>query len=173
MTRLKLANRLPINLLDVRAIRSKPFPWELEGVKHYGLLQERTNQSGLNNEVIAANDLSSRTSFALWGQAGTWSLPHIDHHGVYTAVLNEERQKLWLSWNLTDAELENGPMTAPRNLTVFVLSYQHFPFPCALAIFCYSPRALYTARCYCQMSSCTAYSSGPPRRCGLQHIEPG
>jgi hypothetical protein len=94
----------PINFLNIRTLRENVVPWELQGLVDYRVLQEASGRAGVGNDN--QRGLNFPDSFALWGKQGTWSLPHIDKHGLYTAVLCEEGEKLWFTWSLDGKALE-------------------------------------------------------------------
>ncbi|EDU43474.1 hypothetical protein PtrM4_077930 [Pyrenophora tritici-repentis] len=95
----------PVNFLNIRTLRDNVVPWELEGLADYRVLQEASDRAGVAKDN--RQGLNFPDSFALWGKQGTWSFPHVDKHGLYTAVLCEQGEKLWFSWSLDDKELEN------------------------------------------------------------------
>jgi len=93
----------PINFLNIRTLRENVVPWELQGLADYRVLQE-SGRAGVGNDN--QQGLNFPDTFALWGKQGTWSLPHVDKHGLYTAVLCELGEKLWFSWSLDGKALE-------------------------------------------------------------------
>ncbi|PZC89228.1 hypothetical protein A1F95_10444, partial [Pyrenophora tritici-repentis] len=94
----------PINFLNIRTLRENVVPWELQGLADYRVLQEASDCAGVANDN--QQGLNFPDSFALWGKQGTWSFPHVDKHGLYTAVLCEQGEKLWFSWSLDDNGLK-------------------------------------------------------------------
>jgi hypothetical protein len=74
----------PTNFLNIRTLRENVVPLGLQGLTDYRVLQEASRRAGVGNDN--QRGLNFPDSFAPWGKQRTWSLPHIDKHGLLPDV---------------------------------------------------------------------------------------
>ncbi|OAA64754.1 Peptidase C48, SUMO/Sentrin/Ubl1 [Niveomyces insectorum RCEF 264] len=109
----------PINLLNLQGPAKSP-PRCILGPR-FSILETvyENYQAGKRLQTLH-HDLSASSRFNILGSAGSFSLPHIDHHGVITSVFCEKGEKLWILWpnlGVEDvkkwAETDSDPESAP------------------------------------------------------------
>lgn len=93
----KKGDRGPINLLNVQGPIQNP-PICLDDWRFNILETIFENYYAGKREREPYRDLSTSSRFYLLGSEGSFSLPHIDRHGVMTSVLCKEGEKLWILW---------------------------------------------------------------------------
>lgn len=98
----------PVNFLNLDVYKQNEIPDCLVDLPAYSLLRDlrNHNHSGKPTEK-QTNDLSACVAYQICGKAGSFSFPHIDHHGVVNTTRAEEGEKLWVTWpELVDEEFE-------------------------------------------------------------------
>lgn len=95
------------NLLNIMGIKDNPVPACFTNNINYKVLEMSTGDNGKTSPQGYIGDLDSSARFQLLATTGAVHLPHVDRHGVFTTVLNEQGEKVWIVWpNLTMEELE-------------------------------------------------------------------
>lgn len=97
---------VPINLLDLDALVQNPVPECIADVWEWSFLTnvKDTKHAGKQTSTYVS-DLSAGAAFHVCGKAGSFSLPHMDNHGVDTTIVVEDGKKLWYTFaRMTDDE---------------------------------------------------------------------
>jgi hypothetical protein len=89
----------PLNFLNLAGYKANPIPQCFEGLPAYSILRDVQSdlRSGKKSERLLS-DLSECCSFQICSKRGSFSLPHVDQHGVITAVFCDEGEKIWNMW---------------------------------------------------------------------------
>jgi len=89
----------PLNFLNLAGYKANPIPQCFEGLPAYSILRDvQSNlRSGKKSERLLS-DLSECCSFQICSKRGSFSLPHVDQHGVITAVFCDQGEKIWNMW---------------------------------------------------------------------------
>jgi hypothetical protein len=88
----------PVNFLNLSRVKDNVVPGFLANRKDFKILELSREENGKREFRPESTDLDESTSFHLLASQGAVHLPHVDHHGVYTTIFNEEGHKLWLMW---------------------------------------------------------------------------
>ncbi|KAF4459645.1 hypothetical protein FALBO_13596 [Fusarium albosuccineum] len=88
----------PLNFLNLSRVKDNVVLTFLANRKDFKILELSREENGKREFRPESIDLDESTSFHLLASRGAVHLPHVDHHGVYTTVFNEEGHKLWLMW---------------------------------------------------------------------------
>lgn len=86
----------PINFLNLRSKFHNPVPSCIANIDSFRILEDYPAK-GSNGKTLPVmySDISHCASFHVFGQRGAFSLPHIDHHGVFTTIQCDDGDKLW------------------------------------------------------------------------------
>lgn len=89
----------PLNFLNLAGHKANPVPRCFEGLPAYSILRDVPSDlwSGKKGERLVS-DLSECASFQICSKRGAFSLPHVDQHGVVTAVFCDQGEKVWNMW---------------------------------------------------------------------------
>ncbi|KAM0350511.1 hypothetical protein ACHAPU_002990 [Fusarium lateritium] len=92
------SNGLPINLLNFGKAKDNMVPPAIAGRVDYQAIELTRADNGKSSGVSHSDDLQDCAKFHVLATTGAAHLPHVDRHGVYTTILNEEGEKLWVIW---------------------------------------------------------------------------
>ncbi|KIW09642.1 hypothetical protein PV08_12107 [Exophiala spinifera] len=88
---------MPINCLNLAAVKANPQPWFLANNMDYQVMRLVREGHSAGKDLVGHDaDLTNSETFQLLAKAGAFSMPHVDRHGVMTVVHVEEGFKDWL-----------------------------------------------------------------------------
>ncbi|KAK8121332.1 hypothetical protein PG999_005452 [Apiospora kogelbergensis] len=114
-------SRAPINMLNLRGYKTNPVPSCLAGLPNYAIMEYARGQSGkLEKSEIA--DLTESATFQICGKKGAYSMPHIDRHGVHTALFDDDGLKLWAFWPAAElvSWAESGCLPSTPGISLYL-----------------------------------------------------
>ncbi|KAF5689771.1 hypothetical protein FCIRC_1234 [Fusarium circinatum] len=87
-----------LNFLNLRGTKDHAGPECITNMYDYKCIEISSVDNGKIETEALVGDLDDSTRFQLLASTGAIHLPHIDRHGVFTTVLNEQGEKIWLVW---------------------------------------------------------------------------
>ncbi|KAF5651903.1 hypothetical protein F25303_3804 [Fusarium sp. NRRL 25303] len=97
-----------LNFLNLRGTKDDAGPECIKNMYDYKCIELSYADNGKIEAEVSVGDLDNSTRFQLLASTGAIHLPYIDRHGVFTTVLNEQGEKVWLVWpNLGFEVLKN------------------------------------------------------------------
>ncbi|KAF5555145.1 hypothetical protein FMEXI_1665 [Fusarium mexicanum] len=87
-----------LNFLNLRGTKDHAGPDCITNMYDYKCIEISSVDNGKIETEALVGDLDDSTRFQLLASIGAIHLPHIDRHGVFTTVLNEQGEKIWLVW---------------------------------------------------------------------------
>ncbi|CVL07187.1 uncharacterized protein FMAN_15316 [Fusarium mangiferae] len=118
-----------LNFLNLRGTKDDAGPECIKNMYDYKCIELSYADNGKIEAEVSVGDLDDSTRFQLLASTGAIHLPHIDRHGVFTTVLNEQGEKVWLIWPnlgfevLKNWDEENKLPTAPIAIHIEEGSY--------------------------------------------------
>ncbi|KAF5986970.1 hypothetical protein FBULB1_2176 [Fusarium bulbicola] len=87
-----------LNFLNLRGTKDHAGPECITNMYDYKCIELSSTDNGKIETEALVGDLDDSTRFQLLASTGAILLPHIDRHGVFTTVLNEQGEKILLVW---------------------------------------------------------------------------
>lgn len=87
-----------LNFLNLRGTKDDAGPECIKNMYDYKCIELSSRDNGKIEAEVSVGDLDDSTRFQLLASTGAIHLPHVDRHGVFTTVLNEQGEKVWLVW---------------------------------------------------------------------------
>ncbi|SCO58657.1 uncharacterized protein FFMR_15813 [Fusarium fujikuroi] len=87
-----------LNFLNLRGTKDDAGPECIKNMYDYKCIELTSADNGNIEAEVSVGDLDDSTRFQLLASTGAIHLPHVDRHGVFTTVLNEQGEKVRLVW---------------------------------------------------------------------------